>query len=357
MKKNTFLTFITLLLFNSVNAQVLLNDNFNNYTLGNLGTDPTGMIPGQGGWLTKLDNTTTANNSAFTVTNEIFRGKVITLTTPKDKNIFVTKDLNILIDQRTKGNDVIKFEIDYYTGSKYYIGSSNPPYSHISFLYNGTGYRLFEISHHLMSQVGTISASFCDGLTENHGVVRLGDGAWYGYDQLPADTWVTFIVYLDYTNKKIYFETPYFNKVTVGDFLNKSTSTNLMKDFKPTVVSLHTSADISNASQMDHKYDNIKITALKVVPPNIIALSINEHLGQRFNLYPNPAANFVNITNNENMSVKQIEIYDLAGKLINTKNFNNETEIQLNIETLTSGTYLLHLHTDEGTAVKKLIKK
>lgn len=356
MKKNTFLTFITLLLFNSVNAQVLLNDNFNNYTLGNLGTDPTGIIPGQGGWLTKLDNTTTPNNSAFTVTNEIFRGKVITLTTPKDKNIFVTKDLNILIDQRTKGNDVIKFEIDYYTGSQYYIGSSHPPYSYISFLYNETGYRLFQLSHHLMSQVGYIHGSFHDGLSQNHGV-RLGNGAWYGNDQLPTDTWGTFIVYLDYTNKKIYFETPYFNKVTVADFLSKSTSTNLMEDFKPTAISLHTSADISNASQMDHKYDNIKVTALKVVPPNIIALSTNEQLAQKFNLYPNPSTNIVNITNSENMSVKQIEIYDLAGKLVNTQHFNNQADIQLNIETLTNGTYLLYLHTNEGAAVKKLIKK
>ncbi len=356
MKKTSFLAFIALLLFNNVNAQVLLNDDFNNYTLGNLGTDPAGIIPGQGGWLTKIYNTTSPNNSAFTITNEIFRGKVLTLTTPKDKDIVVTKELNILIDQRTKGNDVIKFEIDYYTGSKYYIGSSNPPYSHISFLYNGTGYHLFHLGHLLISQVGYIYGSSYDGLSQNHGV-RLGDGAWYGNDQLPTDTWVTFIVYLDYTNKKIYFETPYFNKVTVGDFLSKSTSTNLMEDFKPTVVSLHTSADISNASQMDHKYDNIKITALKVVPPNIIALSINEQLSQKFNLFPNPATSIVNITNNENMSIKQIEIYDVAGKLINTQNFNKEAEIQLNIEPLTSGTYLLHLHTNEGVAVKKLVKK
>jgi len=356
MKKITFLSFIALFLFNNVNAQVLLNDNFDNYTLGNLGTDHTGVIPGQGGWLTKLYNTITPNNSAFTITNEIFRGKVLTLNTPKDKDIFVTKELNILIDQRTKGNDVIKFEIDYYTGSKYYIGSNHPPYSYISFLYNGTSYRLFQLSHLLMSQVGYIHGSFYDGLSENHGL-RLGDGAWHGNDQLPADRWVTFIVYLDYSNKKIYFETPYFNKVTVADFLSKSTSTNLMEDFKPTAISLHTSADISNASQMDHKYDNIKVTALKIVPPNIITLSISEQLAQSFNLYPNPATNIVNITNNENISIKQVEIYDVTGKLINTQNFNNETEIQLNVETLTSGTYMLHLQTNEGTAIKKLIKK
>ena len=35
-------------------AQVLFTENFENYTLGNLGTDPHGAIPGQGGWFIKI---------------------------------------------------------------------------------------------------------------------------------------------------------------------------------------------------------------------------------------------------------------------------------------------------------------
>ncbi|SEH59918.1 Por secretion system C-terminal sorting domain-containing protein, partial [Paenimyroides aquimaris] len=40
-----------------------------------------------------------------------------------------------------------------------------------------------------------------------------------------------------------------------------------------------------------------------------------------------------------------------------TQNFNEQTEIQLHVENLASGTYLLHLQTNEGMAVKKLVKK
>ena len=101
------------------------------------------------------------------------------------------------------------------------------------------------------------------------------------------------------------------------------------------------------------KLDDFTISAINTLPK----LNTIEYISEKFNVYPNPATNIVNITNSENLSVKQVEIYDTTGKLINTHNFNNEAEIQLNIETLTSGTYLLHLHTDEGTAVKKLIKK
>ncbi|WP_374725233.1 T9SS type A sorting domain-containing protein [Flavobacterium arsenatis] len=57
--------------------------------------------------------------------------------------------------------------------------------------------------------------------------------------------------------------------------------------------------------------------------------------------------------------IKQIGIYDLTGKLIYTQNyFEDKTEeIQLNVEKLSTGMYLLQLQTDENVLVKKLIKK
>ncbi len=351
MKKNTFIAFIVLFIFNSVNAQVLLNDDFDNYTLGNLGTDPTGVISGQGDWITYLSFGAIPNNSTFTITNEFLKGKVLTLTAPQYETLTAKKDLSIFIDQRTAGNNVIKFEIDYYTGPQYYMPTSSAPYIQISLIHNNNK-TLLTYNQHLT--YGTFHSRSSNGFTDSN-VFKLGNNN--GVDNLPVDTWVSLIVYLDYNNKKIYFETPYFNKVVVGDFLNLSTSTNLIEDFKPTTIILYSDASISNGSQMVHKFDNIKITGLKVVPPTIIALSTNEQLAQKFNLYPNPATNVVNITNSENMSVKQVEIYDLAGKLINTQNFNNEVEIQLNVENLTSGTYLLHLQTNEGVAMKKIIKK
>src|SRR5690606_7102369 len=96
---------------------------------------------------------------------------------------------------------------------------------------------------------------------------------------------------------------------------------------------------------------------LNEVPPEVITLSVNEQLAEKFNLYPNPANNLVNITNNENMFVKEVAVYDTTGKLITTQNYNEQAEIQLNVENLASGTYLLHLQTNEGVAVKKLVKK
>ncbi|WKW45798.1 T9SS type A sorting domain-containing protein [Myroides sp. JBRI-B21084] len=80
-------------------------------------------------------------------------------------------------------------------------------------------------------------------------------------------------------------------------------------------------------------------------------------MATKFNLYPNPATNVVNITNAVNMQVNQITVYTLAGRQVSTQAYNNPAEIHLNVENLASGTYLLYLQTAQGTAVKQFIKK
>ena len=330
-------------------AQVLFNDNFDNYTLGNLGTDVTGIIPGQGNWLTKF-NSGTPNNSAFTITNEAFKSRVLTFTTPQDDLLRAKKDLSVFINQRTTGNNVIKFEIDYYTGTQYYWDANRAPRIDIS-LYDNNNKTLL-MFYHRITQKDYAWIRFSDGFYHvNNNITILNNG-----NGLPLDTWVSFIVYLDYNNRKAYVETPYFNKVAVTDFLNKSTSNNLIEDFKPASISLSTDAAIGGASQMVHKFDNIKITGLKVVPPNIIALSINEQLAVKFNVFPNPTNNVVNITNSENIIVEQLQVFDISGKAVQSQIFNNENQVGLNIENLAPGTYMLHIKTNAGTAVKKIIR-
>ena len=354
--KKCLLILTTVLCFNSTYSQVLYSENFDNLSIGNLGTDPNGVIPGQGGWLTTTGSNAVPNNNYFTITNEQSKGKVLTLTTLVNSSLVVVNPgIDTFINQRNNGYNVIKFEIDYYTGTEYYMNGStgSPPYNYIH-LRSKAG-SLFSYYHMILSQAGYISASYHNGKSETNSG-KLSNNPWG--DPLPVDSWVTFIVYMDYTNKKIYFETPHFGTVVSGDFLSQSTSVNLIEDFKPTEISLRTNPHtISNVQQVVHKYDNIKITALKSVPPEIINLSANQQLAAKFNIYPNPATNVVNITNAENMQVQQVAIYDIAGKLLSTQSFNNQTEVQLNVENLASGTYLLHLKTEEGTAVKKLVKK
>jgi len=357
--KKCLLILTTVLIFNSTYSQVLYTENFDNLSIGNLGTDPSGITPGQGGWLTQCSTTSTVSNNYFNITSETGKGNVLTLSagTTSSTNVGVIAKktgIDSFINQRTPGNNVIKFEIDYYTGTQ----QLNSGESQKILIGYDTSHNTFApsrtlIMYYFRPQTGIFYVLGMD----LGGNIKLDKNALPYSAVLPFNTWVTLIVYLDYNNKKAYFETPYFNTIAVADFLKASTSANLIEDFKPTVLGMYFESANENTTTVgrDNKYDNIKITALKSVPAYV--LSADNFLAAKFNLYPNPASNLVNITNNENMYVKEVAVYDTTGKLITTQNFNEQTEIQLHVENLASGTYLLHLQTNEGMAVKKLVKK
>src|SRR5690606_29479281 len=78
------------------------------------------------------------------------------------------------------------------------------------------------------------------------------------------------------------------------------------------------------------KFDNISMSAHNTTPK----LSNHQFLATKFNLYPNPANKVVTIANEDNLPVQQIKIYDIAGKQLSTQTYNNEAEVQLNVEHL-----------------------
>ena len=158
-------------------------------------------------------------------------------------------------------------------------------------------------------------------------------------------SWLTIKFYVDYNTYKLYLYIPKLNILHAVPIKQVSSLDQIFL----------TSSLNGTFSGPYNKYDNVRLTALKSVPPEV--LSTNTFLSEKFNLFPNPASDVVNISNSENMIINKVDVYDTTGKLIDTQKFNNETEIQLNVETLNSGTYLLHLQTNEGIAVKKLVKK
>src|SRR5690606_35128223 len=292
-------------------------------------------------------------NNLFNIISEVNKGNVLTLsagtTNPTYVSLVAKKiGLQTLINQRTPGNNVLKLEIDYYTGAQLH---GSVTYSQQIVLSYDANNNVFSFNNRLAYFAFWSSTGRLDISSKDHKAPDSLSGSI-----LPFNTWVTFIVYLDYNNKKAYFEVPYLNKIAASDFFKNSTSANLIEDFKPTALGLlYTAQNQTPSLYLVNKYDNIKITALQSVPAYV--LNAEDFLAEKFNIYPNPASNVVNITNAENMLVNQVVIYDVAGKLINTQSFKEQAEIQLNVENLASGTYLLHLQTAEGTAVKKLVKK
>ena len=368
MKKKLFITAVLLLQTYFLSAQVLYTENFNNYTVGNLGTDVTGTIPAQGGWVTDFyhyPSQSSPNNNHATVITDISKAKALKLSNgdPWQRNTrakIYQPDINTLIDQRTAGNNVIAVEFDFFTGPKISInfqGHNN----FLAFFINGMN-EADPIAGVLSFRYFIDSGEFNVGAIQQGPSLTILHSTKPDWRILPHNTWFTIKMYVDFNAKKGYYVLPY--ATVVADILMMETGTDLIEKYKPTGLGCLFSSTFTRQSHNSPlppieeayvKIDNIKITALQSVPPEV--LGTDNFFAQKFNIYPNPATHVVNITNNENILVNKVTIYDIAGKQLSTQNFTNEPDLQLNVAHLVSGTYMLHLQTNEGIAVKKLVKK
>jgi hypothetical protein len=85
-------------------------------------------------------------------------------------------------------------------------------------------------------------------------------------------------------------------------------------------------------------------------------LGVNSVLASKFSVYPNPVANFVNLTNDSNISINSVQIADLNGRIIKTVNTSAVATAQINVSDLSSGMYMMTVNTDQGSMTKKIVK-
>ena len=327
--KKYILIFSFLLFVNSLYSQILYEETFENYPLGDFITDPTGATPGLGNWYVFLDKNTA---SEVKIEQEPTKGNVLVVKNAINYTA-KQKDLEIVWNNRTTGNNVLFTEYEIYAGD-----SDN------TIIFNLRTNSVIDIRFNVnYNSVLQLNETFIR--TSHNNLIKT-------YQNLNfIKKWITIQVYIDYNTNKQYVHIPVFGITTHNVFTQTPTPISelaLRGDGGILTKGVYTNS-------VAHKLDNIKITALNAVPPHV--LSAESFLATKFNIYPNPATNVVNITNSENLLVNKVTIYDITGKQLSTQNFNNEANIQLNVAHLASGTYMLHLQTNEGTAVKKIVKK
>ncbi|HLV51435.1 MAG TPA: T9SS type A sorting domain-containing protein, partial [Flavobacterium sp.] len=86
-------------------------------------------------------------------------------------------------------------------------------------------------------------------------------------------------------------------------------------------------------------------------------LGVDDFISSKFNVFPNPLTDMLTISNAENRVIEELTVYDTNGKIVKSQKGKTANETQLNIEDLASGVYMLHIKTEEGVAVKKIVKK
>ncbi len=80
---------------------------------------------------------------------------------------------------------------------------------------------------------------------------------------------------------------------------------------------------------------------------------LNNQKSNLFSLYPNPTSSILNITNSDNLDIKNISVVDINGRVVKNQ---AGSLTQINVSDLNAGVYFVTIETNEGTGTSKFIK-
>jgi len=87
-------------------------------------------------------------------------------------------------------------------------------------------------------------------------------------------------------------------------------------------------------------------------------LSVDDVVLQSVELYPNPATTALTILNQENIPLQQVQLLDVTGKVVSDIRLDIvDQQVILDISKLASGLYMVKIESNQGSSVRKLIKK
>ena len=88
---------------------------------------------------------------------------------------------------------------------------------------------------------------------------------------------------------------------------------------------------------------------------NIVA-AVVKSANQSLVAYPSPTSDFLVLESA--VAIEQIEIRDIAGRIVNRQTIGKEqTRVELNVATLTSGSYFVHVQSGTASQVVRFVKQ
>lgn len=85
------------------------------------------------------------------------------------------------------------------------------------------------------------------------------------------------------------------------------------------------------------------------------ALATDQFAASHFSVFPNPATNVVNVSGKNNTQITGVSISDLNGRVVKQSSATLAT-VQIDINDLAKGVYMMNITSNEGTGTKKIIK-
>jgi hypothetical protein len=337
-------------------SQSLQSDNFNGLTVGNVGADYTGATAGQGGWLTFSNNgtaPTTSTNAANTNFQVVSSGNLSTnglsLVGPNgDKGSrFMWKDgLPTAWSARTSGNNIIEVEVDINPGVR---GASRNSFGAAiydaaftktlaGFEVNSSTGELFLVAY--STPTASPVGNYIYNLAAAPGVL------------LPENTWSRVGFSYNYTTGQVKIN----STAIVGGSLavnGSSPTTNPAEvDLLVGSGSVTTPTVINNIASTSMLFDNFVVRASAT--DTLLSTESIGNSENKFSIYPNPTSNVLNISNTNNIEIKNIFVSDINGRVVKNE---SGSLTQINISDLNAGVYFITIEAAEGKTTQKFIKQ
>jgi len=139
----------------------------------------------------------------------------------------------------------------------------------------------------------------------------------------------------------------------ISTIINSNVTSVIVGDF---VIKPNYKIIIVGAAKANAPNNKLQIFTTQVNNSIAILSTTDDELKDKFSIYPNPTNNFITIQNKENSTESyDYKIVDLTGRIV--KSGNSKFNEQINVESLTSGNYIIQIQTDSNQFItQKLIK-
>ena len=354
MKKvlsSLLLTSATMMMFGQ--AQVLVNENFEALTLGNVGADVTGATAGQGAMFLaggvaanyQIANIDAANGKSLQVTS----GNGAPPATGGNTNTrWVWKEITATA---SPSNNIIVSKAKIYTGSATGAGA-------MKLIVYGT------TAGTSVGNIGGIKYNYATKTIQGEAYVTLATTPpsagiltiSFGTQTFPANTWVDVEHRYNKTtgaHSYLYTGSTGYNytggQVNLGGGATATAAT--------VAGSVPNESDLVSDTAAGNTVANIAgIDNWNVQFTNTAALSVGDVTNvsdAKLSLlvYPNPTSDILNIKSDS--KINAVSVVDMAGRKINVKLEGDKVDVSA----LPVGTYLINVETKDGITTEKFIKK
>ena len=317
-----------------LSAQVIESDNYNSYTVGNVGTSTTFGAPGQGGIYTSGG----ANTDYQIVDIDVTHGKSIqfiggaTATAVSNRQA-VKLGFGAAWAARTAGNDILRATFDFYTGTS---TGTNLPGINITNASGGLVGLKYNTATKLFQGMANLTVSGTPGFYNITGISAV---------QYPANTWVKVGFTYDKVNGVITYTIGGVTSTLVVD------GATVTKNLDGTQFNLLHNFNTGNTAATTSAFDNYVVDAVSAATLGVSTVGQIEKTSN-VTIYPNPTADFISIKSLSR--VISFNIVDLSGKAVSSA---KAADNKIDVRNLTKGTYIINIETENGTETKKFIKK